>query len=92
MIKVDFIGAGNQLLFTCSFTEHESAEALIENILVDDQYCENGPYSLLYRNAEGKEIHTYRLCEIPPNTSSAFAFAIAEQQKRDSYKDDLRSA
>ncbi|HVI44398.1 MAG TPA: hypothetical protein VM802_06000 [Chitinophaga sp.] len=90
MIRVDFYGKGKELLFTCSFTDHADAELLIADVLVDDQYCENGPYSMLYTDSLGREIHTYYLCEIPPATAAAFARAVAAQREHD--KDDTISA
>lgn len=74
-IKVEFFGpTGKDAMYSCSFDNHDQATGLIEMVLIDDQYCKDGPYSMRYTDSQGREIHTYKFCSIPPRTKAAFNF------------------
>lgn len=73
-IRIDFRGPSG-ILYTCTLEKREDAALMLHEILVDDQYCPEGPYFMAcydIAGVEAVELHTYSLCAIPPHTAAVF--------------------
>ncbi|SEW49745.1 hypothetical protein [Chitinophaga arvensicola] len=73
--RIDFSGPGNHLLYSASCETEAAAEELIEQVLVDDWYDENGPYAMSWYSTSGDTdvvIHIYRFRQEPPYARIAF--------------------